>query len=398
MSSERKLDNWIDAYVRYTDNSEPPMLFRKWCAISAIASALQRKCWLDWGIAMTLYPNMYIILVGPPAARKGTAMGPAESLVRQLAVPLSASATTKEALTRSLKEAEAVVQLRNGESYVHSSLTVIAKELTVFVGQANYNFLSVLTDWFDCANRWEYKTKTAGTDDITNVWVNLIGATTPDLIRTSLPQDAVGGGFTSRVIFVYEDGKGKLVPFPYPTQEEKQLEALLAVDLEQISHLSGPFTVTQAFRRMWEAYYLQSANEELFPAAAERHFLGYTDRRAVHALKLSMIMCAARTSDMRVDDCDLEAALNLLKVTERKMPKTFFGMGKGKDAAVYASMIRVLQEKKAMSVLDLVSMHRTEAVQSELLATVCSIVANKLAKFEENKTRIVYLEGKVNGL
>ena len=63
---DRILDSWIDNYLIYTDNSEPPRMFRLWSAISVIAAVLQRKCKLPWG-TLTFYPNLYTVLVGPPA-------------------------------------------------------------------------------------------------------------------------------------------------------------------------------------------------------------------------------------------------------------------------------------------------------------------------------------------
>jgi len=32
------LPDWIDAFMLYTENTEPPVLYRKWTAISVIAA------------------------------------------------------------------------------------------------------------------------------------------------------------------------------------------------------------------------------------------------------------------------------------------------------------------------------------------------------------------------
>ncbi|KKL25422.1 hypothetical protein LCGC14_2405480, partial [marine sediment metagenome] len=69
----RILSNWIDSYLEYTEESEPAETYRLWCAIVTISAVLQRKCVFHWG-ALTFYPNVFVVLVGPPAARKGTAM------------------------------------------------------------------------------------------------------------------------------------------------------------------------------------------------------------------------------------------------------------------------------------------------------------------------------------
>ena len=51
--------SWIDNFVDYTDNTEPPVLFRKWTAMSVVAGALQRKAYLNWG-TFNLYPNIIL--------------------------------------------------------------------------------------------------------------------------------------------------------------------------------------------------------------------------------------------------------------------------------------------------------------------------------------------------
>jgi len=97
----RRLDDWIEGFMEFMYSSEPPDLYKTWVAVSVIASALQRKCRLDWG-SITFYPNMYIVLVGPSGkCRKGTAMRPGSKLLRQLgSVNLADEAITREALVR----------------------------------------------------------------------------------------------------------------------------------------------------------------------------------------------------------------------------------------------------------------------------------------------------------
>ena len=74
MPNQRNLPDWIDGFMLLTENSEPPILFRKWTAIATVAAALQRKVSVDIGISLKFYPNFYIVLVGPSATGKGTAM------------------------------------------------------------------------------------------------------------------------------------------------------------------------------------------------------------------------------------------------------------------------------------------------------------------------------------
>jgi hypothetical protein len=65
----RKFPSWLQALSLYAEETEAPRQFWTWAGISTIASALQRKVWLPFGFEK-LYPNLYVILVGPPASRK----------------------------------------------------------------------------------------------------------------------------------------------------------------------------------------------------------------------------------------------------------------------------------------------------------------------------------------
>lgn len=325
---KRNLPNWIDAFLRYTENTEPPYLFRKWTAISVIASALQRKCFVKWGTSLIWYPNLYIVLVGPSATGKGTAMSPGLDLMQDLgSIRLAAQATSLQALIRRLKETNlSDPDLETGKLQLHSSMTIFSKEFTVFLGYHNRELMSALCDWYDCDRTWTYETISRKKEEIVGVWVNLIGGTTPDLIQSSMPLDAIGGGLTSRIIYIYEQKKGKLVPLPLQTPEEMELYRLLLEDLEKISILAGEYRFTQEFLDSWAEW---CAYADANPPFHNDKFDGYLGRRRVHVMKLSMIMSAARgLRDMTLTKDDFDLALQAIEEAEVKMQLTFRGVGR----------------------------------------------------------------------
>lgn len=370
---ERELESWLESYLKCTNNSEPSIMYRLWSAIAVISSALQRKCWLNWG-TLTFYPSIYIILVGPPAARKGTAMNQAYPFLKELDVKLAATATTYQALIRALAEASYTSVTELGSMYFHNSMTIWSQELTVFLGYENKDLMAGLCDWYDCKDNWVYRTKHQGTDEINGVFVTLYGATTPVLIRACLPVDAVGSGLTSRIIFVYEANKGKVVPYPGLSDEEKKIEELLKRDLHKIHMLSGRFVVTKDFVECWMDWYTKQDGN---PPFQDERFAGYFERRATHVMKLCMIVNSSRTDEMVINNKDLFEAVSILEKTEIKMPRTFTGMGKAQHAEVLARVMADVAMDKMVLFSTLIDRYKNDADKWLMEKIIETLIAMK---------------------
>ena len=388
----RKVGDWLDNYITFNANSEPPLLFHTWVGISVIASVLQRKCSLPWG-TITFYPNLYIVLVAPSGrARKGIAMGPGFDFLDDIGVKLAAEAVTREALIRELKTSSATVVHSDGSCEFHSSLTIFSQELIVFLGYQNHQLMSDLTDWYDCRRRWTYRTKNMGTDDIIGVWVNLIGATTPELIQSNMSLEAIGGGLTSRMIFVFEQKRGKIAPVPFLTQKEKDLREDLLLDLEKILMLQGEFTVTDNFLEYWIKWYTDQSDSRPFE---DDRFSGYFERRPTHVMKLSMVMCASRCDDLIMHRRDLMKAIDILERTEVKMPMTFSGVGKSSNADVINKVMAEVGRQKECTFAHLMGMFYRDVDKFMLENILQSLEAMNFVKvvFKGEKKMIVYTKG-----
>lgn len=348
----RDLSDWLTGYIKYTENSEPPLSYHTWCGIGAVAGALQRKTWLIWGFE-TIYPNLYIVLVGPSGrTRKGTALRISREILSEVPnITVASQKTSPEALISRMKNSITNFPDPDGVIHFHCSMTCFSEELSVFLGQANINFLAALTDWYDSHRKWEYETIGRGLDSVQGVCFNLIGATAPEWLQTMLPQEAVGGGFTSRVIFVVEEQKRRSVAKHILTEDEMRLQRALVKDLERISQLTGPFSFDaageEAYTTWYEAEDAKMARGE-FPIEDPR-MASYADRRATHIRKLMMVMSASRGDDMLLSAQDFTRALSVLTAAERKMHKTFGGLGQSRYSAVTEKIIQHIQNVKIVT-------------------------------------------------
>ncbi len=327
----RNLSDWLDSFMEMTDNSEPPYLFRKWAGISAIASALQRKVRVELRLSLTFYPNLYVVLVGPSATGKGTAMKFASDIIEQVpTIRLSAQATSLQALIRRMKETNLTdVNVETGEQTYHSSLTIFSTEFTVFLGYHNQELIAALCEWYDCHNRWTYETIARKKEEVVGVWVNLFAGTTPDAIQASLPIESIGGGLTSRIIFVVEEKRGKLVVVPTKTEKEMRLQQQLVYDLEAINRLSGIMQYTEGFLKIYSDWCYYADGHRPFQ---DKKFDGYCGRRRKHLITLAMVCCASHSDEMIMTSEDIDRAIALLAEVEIKMGKVFKGMGRSGTA------------------------------------------------------------------
>lgn len=337
----RELANWLDAYLEYTDNTESPVSYHTWCGLSVIAGALQRRVYLRWGIGQIIYPNLYIVLVGPSGrTRKGVSIGIAKDLLRQVAGVTIApeSSSGRQVMISTMKNANTTFEDPSdaGKVKYHCAVTAFSEELSVFLGQGDIAYLSNLTDWYDSKDEWEYETIGRGKDTLHGLCLNLMGGTAPDWLQSMIPHEAVGGGFTSRVIFVVEAEKRKLVPEHVMTQREIELQGMLINDLERISKLSGEVTMTPEARDKYVQWYVEQDQLTASgrPAVDDPRFAGYCERRATHIRKLMLVSSASRGDDLRIRAEDFDRSLELLESVEVNMHRTFGGFGRSRTSDV----------------------------------------------------------------
>ena len=352
-------EDWIESFVKFARDTEPRESFRRWTAISTIASSLQRKCYLKWG-SETFYPNMYIVLIGPPAARKGTAMREGKKFLNKMGLNLAADESSRQKLIGSLKESQATEQSPSGGLNMHASMTIFSSELTVFLGYESKDMLSMLCKWYDCEDRFVYDTYGRGREEIPNVWANLFGATTPQQLQTSLPEGAVGSGFTSRVVFIYEDDKGKVVIKP---QIDESMEEAMLLDIGEIRNIYGPFHMEAAGEELYACWRNDGEQRQLF---SEPRLDYYVQRRPTHLFKLAMIYSAARTNERIILQHDVEQAIQTLEDAEKKMPHVFEGVGMNPLAGLQTRISRVLAQRKTIPLAELAEMFSNDASYMQL--------------------------------
>ncbi len=255
----RIYEDWIAAYLKYNKETESAKIFHKWAALSAIAGVLRRKVHFNFG-RIKIHPNLYIVFVAEPGiARKTQAITFMEDFLAEIyGIHLAADATTPQALLNAIEEAADDAQMDNGDSLRHCSLTICSGEFESFLGhkKENSRMIVILTDLFDCKSRpFRYNTKHSGSNVLPLPYLNLVAATTPDSLSECFPTAAIGGGLSTRIMFVFADDKEMKIPIPKLSAERKAMYEPLMKDLSIIARTTGGFNFSPQGEEWWYDFY-----------------------------------------------------------------------------------------------------------------------------------------------
>lgn len=338
---KRRCANWLLTFRDWTmPRSEAKESFIFWTGLFTLASAIRRKVYIpktvlgSWEVA----PYLYIMFVAPAGkARKTTTLSYSDDLLLQeLGIKKASASMTVQVLMKRLSDSP------------DNSLSIQIKEFGTFYNQSKEMMIDFLTALFDGVKRHDSDTLSRGVEFAERPCINLIAATTPKWIAENLSENAVGGGFASRVIFIFEDtvrrrrlfyhrGKDKVDP-----EKMKELHGNLLMDLVHISqNIDGEFKLTDEAEAYAEDWYNKFADH---PTVPDPRLTGYNERKPAYMFKLAMLCHLAYSDELLINKGDVEQALALLKNVEGKMLQTFQAIGKNPHTLDLETIVEYVNE------------------------------------------------------
>lgn len=338
--AKRNFNDWLTAFLDYASHSEAPRHMHFWCGVSAVAGALRRKVWIDQAY-FRWYSNMYICLVAPPGiVSKSTTASMSMNLLRRVpGIKFGPDVVTWPALVSAFAESTEGFEY-NGDIHVMSAMTLESSEFGNLLNPQDKEMVDLLVSLWD-GKQGEFKknTKHSGNDTVQNPWINLIACTTPAWIAGNFPEYMIGGGFTSRTIFVYAEEKARYVAYPglkVPKDLDRFAEKLVE-DLTEISQLVGEYKLSPAAVRWGERWYENHYSVRAANLDPER-FGGYLARKQTHIHKLSMILAASQGDSLLIEPEHLEIAHNMVTDLEPDMQFVFSKIGRS-EASLYTERL-----------------------------------------------------------
>jgi len=350
---------FLTDFINVGRGMESPTLFFAWNALWLLSTVLTREAWLRW-FPKPLYPNLYVLLVAPPSlCRKSSSMSIANDLLRELPkympdtlnaykkkVRIIAGKATAEGILGALFPQERTFytdrQMIKVEKGSQAALSI--SEFAVFLGKQQYNsgLVTLLTALFDSADADSELTRGRGDKLLKDIYVTLMGGVTPDGLRLSIPEEAFGGGFMSRVILAYQDVPTKIYAIPkrfdgYPTIDDLYYKlAWIAV------HAQGEYYLTEEAEAYYTEWYIKW-KEELFGKGMEKKEEFRFDNLLLRVAMLLRVQEYREGRDIQI--WHIKLAQKLLEYTLRQGKRATEDVGAGQFMMVYNAVKRKIERE-----------------------------------------------------
>ena len=320
-----------------------------------------------------LYPNDFTVLVGRPGLGKGSAINPLHNILRR--------ANTANILSDKLTIEWILEQLSKG--FPHSgvgpgggvtfgqdtSCVFFAPELAVFLRYPE-------TELPDLADLWDarqgvqmYGTRGKGLFKIDSPTPSMLGGCAPEWLVHAVPSNAIGGGFTRRVNFVYDSGANhKRMPWPDKADFEANTEPLVQ-DLRQISKTAGEYRFDNLAKPIFEQVYCDSDPNQHHDEATANYIVS----RWAHVAKIGMALAASRREDRVLLKADLEEVLDEIHGVTEGLKIVFRSVGESDLTTVADKVIQYLEKVPGATYKQILNILWKDVTRDDLQVVLCTL-------------------------
>ena len=338
----KQINSFLEDFLDFTSGGFSPEIFRKWCGLSLIGAACQRRVWVEAGGYQT-FPNLYIMLVAPPGVGK-QCIDEIRDLLAELppakasgsGIFLSPDSMTKASMVDSIAKARTLWVPPSGPPEEFHSLYIVAEEAGVFLPAYDLEFLATLNRLYNSPATPHIETRRHGPArevKIEKAQINMIAGTQPGWMSSVFPEEAWSLGFASRIIMIYNADNPIKSLFDLKPKDLARKKNILS-RLHKISSLWGKLP--------WAAGALEHLNKWHMaggpPQPTHTKLEHYNRRRTLHVIKLSIISALSRSLILApipsVETEDIEQAIEWLIEAEGLMPDIFRAMVGRSDSQI----------------------------------------------------------------
>lgn len=363
--------DFIDTYIKYREQTEPPYIYHRWAAISAIAAALGRNMYFPFG-DQRIFPNLYVMLIGEPAARKSTAIKQMkgiladsgynsfaadktrqEKFLMDLAGVQEDGATTKKGNTFNDTTTLENLWGNTEDSGGPKEVYIASDEFSDFTPPGSgefYTLLGNLWDYDEEKKSFTHRLKNSVSLEIYQPTINILGGITPELFSKTFPPEIIGTGFLSRMIMIHGERSSR--KYHIPKKGDNLIKEKLSEHLQNLRSINvGEISYTSEADDLLSNLY--SGWEEL----DDVRFRSYSSRRYTQLIKLCLIYFASSYTGAQTAQITPELIIRAnttLTAAERIMPLALGEFGKNKNSAVQNVIMEMISNaRKPLSITEI---------------------------------------------
>jgi hypothetical protein len=313
-----------------------------------MSATVNRKVYVRQGDIL-LHGNLYLCLVGEQGGKKSTAKDFARDFFVEAFpdAPLGAAMQSREEIVKYLASDESSRSFTNedGTLVEYHPYAFFINELKNFLSYNPAGMIEFLTDIYDRVV-FDARTLKRGAELVINPSITILACETPTWIVEKLKTNIISGGFSRRMIYVYEVEDPKTVvdiakPRPKITTDARAAQQRIRQHLIKIGRVAGEFKWTNEAERFFDNWYME--NRKTLPTDSVMR--GYRRTKDVQLLKVAMLVALSYPEPKLVLTIPLlEEALALLDTIEINMPKLSVAAGRNPLAVPQQKLLEIIEQ------------------------------------------------------
>lgn len=343
---------FLPHYLHYASGNEAPPMFHVWSGYTCLAAAVSRKVWLPFEDT-AIFPNIYTIFVGKAGNGKSWALAKAKRMLAEINVPMSRSVETPEGLWRFMNgnpkadppiPSPVMFEARwpDGQIRPCHPITIIANEFANFIQNNQPGWILALCDIYD-EDKYEYRTKNQGEDNLIGPYVCLLGAITTDVASDMQKARIISSGLARRTIFQHgERDWNNPIPRPRIDESQKAAHRYCVEYLRKLQSVYGEIRWGEGTTEWWDKWYCEHlATVPKQPPQTQ----GWFASKATQLLKIAILSSLSETLDLELKIHHFELSLGYLESMETGLHKIFGGVGRNELAQVAINILDYMENQ-----------------------------------------------------
>lgn len=319
---------WLEDLLAATAELESPRKFILWSGLAAISAIVKNNVWITrYGGSdlLTVFPNVYVLLVAPSGHKKGVPVAIARGLVREAGgVREIAGRSSIEGILQDLGHARTTPGKRG--PVIDSTAFIVSGEFSTALVR-NPDALTILTDLHDGQfnKDWKNTLKHSGVDHLENVNITMLGGLNETHFNDMISEKEITGGFIARCQIVFSRKRERKNSLLRPPKSILSIKDL-AQPLKKLVDLKGPFVMTEEAIVTYETWYNEFAPEKSSDKT------GSAMRVHDHILKVAQLLALSREPKLEIIGDDIHGAIRLCLESTAKIETVTKGVGQSEMA------------------------------------------------------------------